>query len=82
MHNTQTPTLDQQVLIWRRDIDAAMFDRHAIACLHGRKSPGTLQNTWQHARALRRQMQDDTDRRRQIGRLRAHKGYQRLYTTG
>jgi hypothetical protein len=55
-------------MIWRGDIDRAVSDRQALLRLTDRKPPGRRNDRRQDADSMRRDMQNDEDRRLEIDR--------------
>jgi len=64
--------MDQQMMVWRRDIDAPIEDRVTVRRVNGRQRSASRQNSGEHARALRRKMDRDENRRRETGGQRLH----------
>ena len=57
---------DQEVVVGRRHVDRAALDRLAVDRMAGGEPPVAAQDVREHAGPVRRHVQDDEDRRRQV----------------
>ena len=77
--NVYNSLFDQEMVIWRSNIDVPVLDRLAVNWMEGVQRPGTVENVGQQAWALRGDMQNEEDGSREVRRQRTDQFYKSFY---